>query len=147
MSASKRRLLMLLSPAKTLDLSATSVSLSSTPVFTAEADVLVKELKKLTKPKLKTLLGVSDNINKLNYDRYQTFEEQESKQAILSFDGPAFKGLSMNSMNAEQMTFAQKHLRVLCGLYGVLRPFDEVAVHCVADRYKLEYLPDQAVPP
>jgi cytoplasmic iron level regulating protein YaaA (DUF328/UPF0246 family) len=117
-------MVLLLSPAKTLDLSSTAIKLASQPLFQKEAQDLTAELAKLSKPQLKTLLGVSDSINTLNYNRYQNFDEQESKQAILSFDGPAFKGLAVHDMNDKQMQFAQEHLRVLCGLYGVLRPFD-----------------------
>ena len=96
--------------------------------------------------------GVSDSINNLNYGRYQNFYEQDLKQCILSFDGPAFKGLAINSLSEgicleydvlggmprsfsccfvlfpppDQMQYAQGHLRVLCGLYGILRPFDNI---------------------
>ena len=90
---------MLLSPAKTLDLSATKIKLRSTPVLESEAKVLVSELQKLSKSQLKSLLGVSDSICSLNFERYQRFYDQPAKQAILSFDGPAFKGLNMRSLS------------------------------------------------
>ena len=119
-------MIMLLSPAKTLDLSATAIKLCSTPPFESQATELVGELAKLSKAQLKALLGTSDSITKLNFDRYQGFAKQQTKQAILSFDGPAFKGLSAANFDKKQQAFAQEHLRVLCGLYGILRPFDAI---------------------
>lgn len=125
-TSTRGRMLMLLSPAKTLDLSKTSIELCSTPALEREAKVLVQELQKLGKSELKTLLGmrsyvdmhvclyafmhyftessqhllgVSDSINTLNFERYQNFYEQDVKQGILSFDGPAFKGLDINSLD------------------------------------------------
>ena len=106
-------MIMLLSPAKTLDLSATAIKLCSTPPFETQATELVEELAKLSKAQLKTLLGTSDSITKLNFDRYQGFAKQQTKQAILSFDGPAFKGLSAANCDKKQQAFAQEHLRVL----------------------------------
>jgi cytoplasmic iron level regulating protein YaaA (DUF328/UPF0246 family) len=119
-------MIMLLSPAKTLDFSSTAIKLSSQPLFVKEAHELTTELAKLSKAQMKTLLGASDSICTLNYDRYQNFDEQQSKQAILSFDGPAFKGLAIHELGDKNMKFAQEHLRVLCGLYGVLQPFDQI---------------------
>ena len=78
----------------------------------------------MTKPKLKSLLSVSDAIASLNYDRVANFDEQSSKQCGLAYDGPAYKGLAAPTWARGEGAFAQEHLRILSGLYGVLRPFD-----------------------
>eukprot|EP00736_Rhodelphis_marinus_P009111 Rmarinus@m.18399 len=119
-------MLYLLSPAKTLDEGPTKVKLTGNPHFQSDAKLLVEEIQKLGKPKLKKLLDVSDALVALNFDRYRHFEEQKSKQAALAYDGPAYKSLSFASLSADDMKFAQDHLRILTGLYGCLRPLDEI---------------------
>ncbi|KAJ0403505.1 hypothetical protein P43SY_010048 [Pythium insidiosum] len=135
------RLLYVLSPAKTLDLSATTVQQCSVPAMLSDAHALVTELRKLSQSKLKALLGVSDAIAKLNHDRFKDFEfvtdkaaaslqpNDAHKQAVLSFNGPAYQGLAASELSDEDLTFAQRHLRILCGLYGVLRPLDLIQAY------------------
>lgn len=106
----------------------------TTPVFQARATELVKHLKKLSKAKLKAMYSVSDNIAALNHDRFQQFEsnpeaeeqdeDEQYQQAIYAFNGPAYQGLDANSMKKDELHFAQSHLRMLSGLYGVLKPAD-----------------------
>jgi cytoplasmic iron level regulating protein YaaA (DUF328/UPF0246 family) len=91
------RLLMLLSPAKSLDLGAVSGVLESLPTMAAKHRVLVAEVQKLGKAQLKTLLGTGDAITSLNYERYAGFDDQEAKQCCLAYDGPAYKGKSSNA--------------------------------------------------
>lgn len=118
-------MLALLSPAKTLDLTPLSNAvLASKPALLKEAGVVVKHLQKLSLAQLKSLLGVSDNLAKLNHSRYKQFEKQEQKQAMFSFAGPAFKCLGAPTLSAEDVEFAQSHLRILSGVYGILRPCD-----------------------
>ena len=144
---------MLLSPAKTLDLSKTSIELCSTPALEREAKVLVQELQKLGKSKLKTLLGmcsyvcicvclyvfmyyftescphllgVNDNINTLNYERYQNFYEQDVKHGILSFDGPAFKGLDINSLDKGKSSCALVHVDLSCRSFNATPRADAI---------------------
>ncbi|RLN55429.1 hypothetical protein BBJ29_002647 [Phytophthora kernoviae] len=93
------------------------------------------QLRSLSQAKVKSLLGVSDALAKLNYDRFQAFDESEAatkaakptetlKQAVLAFNGPAYQGLGAHNLLDEELDYAQSHLRVLCGLYGILRPLD-----------------------
>ncbi|OQR88298.1 hypothetical protein ACHHYP_06980 [Achlya hypogyna] len=127
-----RMLVMVLSPAKTLDMALAKVATCSQPKFLDEASILVKELRKLSQTKLKDLLGVSDAIAKLNYDRFKSFVDHAEasaptdtfKQALLAFDGPAYKGIQADSFSDEELAYSQNHLRILCGLYGILRPLD-----------------------
>ncbi|ETV94335.1 hypothetical protein H310_11982 [Aphanomyces invadans] len=126
-------IVMVLSPAKTLDMSELEANSPSTqPLHLDDASELIHDLRKLSLSKVKALLGVSDALAKLNYDRYKQFimdgsatsKPESFKQAILAFDGPAYKGLQSSTWSASDMEFAQAHLRILCGLYGTLRPLD-----------------------
>lgn len=126
------RLVAVLSPAKTLELSTSHVSQCSQPRLLAEAHELIEQLQKLSQAKVKSLLGVSDALAKLNYDRYQNFETLKIaprpsgtlKQAALAFNGPAYQGLEAYNLSESDREYAQTHLRILCGLYGILRPLD-----------------------
>jgi cytoplasmic iron level regulating protein YaaA (DUF328/UPF0246 family) len=114
-----------LSPAKTLDISPPAGQfLNSHPRMQEKASRLLDEMRLKDKAALKKMMSVSDAVAELNYKRFQAFEKQEEKQAALAFDGPAYKGLRAHTFSAKQQAFANAHLRILCGLYGVLRPFD-----------------------
>lgn len=131
--------IVLLSPAKTLDETPLPLSTAhSEPRMTREAAALVTVAKKLTAPKIKSLMGVSDAIATLNYDRFQSFDDNASKQCAHAFDGPAYRGLDAPSMSADDLDFAQTHLRILCGLYGVLRPLDRIKPYRLEMGCKLE---------
>ena len=120
-------MLALLSPAKTLDLTPISNAiLASKPALLKQTKTVVKELQKLSYAQLKSLLGVSDNLARLNYDRYKEFHKQADKQAAFTFMGPAFQCLDAKSMSPDDLEFAQSHLRILSGVYGILRPCDLV---------------------
>ncbi|KAF0686690.1 Aste57867_21532 [Aphanomyces stellatus] len=131
-------IVMVLSPAKTLDMSLSTHTTCTQPTHLNEASILVDELRKLSQAKLKALLGVSDAIAKLNYDRYKNFVKEGDvekeptetfKQAVLAFDGPAYKGLQSETWSADDLSFAQDHLRILCGLYGTLHPLDLIQAY------------------
>lgn len=83
-------------------------------------------MKKMKASDLKKAMGISDQLAKLNAERYAKFEKQPSKQACLAFDGPAYRGMHAEDFSAQDQSFAQGSIRVLSGLYGVLRPFDTV---------------------
>ncbi|KDO31906.1 hypothetical protein SPRG_03122 [Saprolegnia parasitica CBS 223.65] len=125
-------LVMVLSPAKTLDLALPKLRTCTQPKFLEEASILVQDLRKLTPAKLKGLLGVSDALAKLNHDRYKHFVDHADvtspadtfKQALFAFDGPAYKGIQADSFSDDDIAYVQDHLRILCGLYGILRPLD-----------------------
>ena len=117
-----------LSPAKTLNFDKTSVTAHTEPIFLAEAQRLVNQLKKMSRNDLCQLMKVSDKISALNHERYQSwcrpFNLENSKQALLAFKGDVYTGISVDDFNQEDLDFAQQHLRMLSGLYGILKPLD-----------------------
>lgn len=126
-------MLAILSPAKTLDFSPPPPGLKRTrPDLVDEAAVLVESaLKPLGRAALKALLRVSDALASLNHERYQVWDrdhegESETKQAALAFNGPAFKGLGADTLSEDELEWAQGRVRILCGLYGALRPLDAI---------------------
>ncbi len=121
-------MILLISPAKTLDFSETELTSHSTPRLLAESDKLVAVLKKKSARSLKKLMSVSDAIAELNVERYQNYETpftlENAKQAVLAFKGDVYTGLQAETFDEADFEFAQKHLRILSGLYGVLTPLD-----------------------
>ncbi len=122
-------MLILLSPAKTLDLSPQQQTQTFTePQFPDDAQQLIKKLRGLSMKALGELMGISSDLARLNRDRYAEwslpFTPQNAKQAVLTFDGEVYTGLAASSFRAADLKFAQSHLRILSGLYGVLRPLD-----------------------
>jgi len=119
----------ILSPAKTLDFSLTPKAFDQTlPVFVEETSTLVSVLRKKSKNKLKSLMSISDKLAEENVNRYQIFEDtytqKNSKEAIFAFKGDVYRGFDAESLTKPQIKYAQKHIRILSGLYGVLRPLD-----------------------
>jgi len=121
-------MLLLISPAKTLDFSETPFQQYTQPVFPKESKKLVSILKNMQAEDLKKLMGVSDKIAELNVHRFKSFKTpftlKNAKQAILAFRGDVYTGLNADEFDEADMDFAQQHLRILSGLYGVLKPFD-----------------------
>jgi cytoplasmic iron level regulating protein YaaA (DUF328/UPF0246 family) len=122
-------MLFLLSPAKTLDYESPIPAVPHTlPAFAADAAHLVGTLKRLSPQQLASLMSISDPLAALNAARYQAwspkFTERNARQAVLAFDGDVYDGLQARAMGAADLAWAQQHLRILSGLYGVLRPLD-----------------------
>ncbi|MBT5659585.1 MAG: peroxide stress protein YaaA [Rhodospirillaceae bacterium] len=122
-------MLILISPAKKLDFStATGVISHSQPDFIENAQILAERARKLTRGDLSRLMKISDKLADLNYDRFKNFSPpfttENAKQAGFAFSGDTYKGLDFPSLAKDDMEFAQKHLRILSGLYGLLRPLD-----------------------
>jgi len=122
-------MLMVVSPAKNLDYeTAPQTKQSSQPDFLDQAEVLMQDLRKLAPHQLSQLMGISDKLGSLNYDRNQAwsqpFTSDNAKQALLAFNGDVYTGLDAASFKADDFKFAQKHLRILSGLYGLLKPLD-----------------------
>lgn len=121
-------MIILISPAKTLDFSPSNMQAHSNPRMLADSEKLVKILKKKSARSLKNLMSVSDNIAALNVERYQNyatpFTLENAKQAMLAFKGDVYTGLEAESFGDAETEFAQKHLRILSGLYGLLKPLD-----------------------
>lgn len=123
-------MLYLISPAKKLDLSEESrfTSNYTQPIFLEDAEMLVSKLAKMKAPKLGELMHLSENLSNLNYDRYQQFHApftpENAKQALLTFKGDVYLSFELETYGEEEFTYAQDHLRILSGLYGVLKPLD-----------------------
>lgn len=122
-------MLALVSPAKKLDFNCQSpLDQHSQPTLLSEAQELVDILKAKSKSDIQNLMHLSDKLGELNYLRYQSFslpfEPDNAKQAAYAFKGDTYVGLDAESLKADDMKFGQKHLGILSGLYGLLRPLD-----------------------
>ncbi|QEF96420.1 hypothetical protein Mal15_04480 [Stieleria maiorica] len=122
-------MLIVLSPAKTLDYeSEPKIASQTTPEWITESETLVGVLKKKTPKQIQALMGVSDKLAELNHQRYQDWQlpmpPEATRPAILAFKGDVYLGLQADRMTEKQLLFAQDRLRILSGLYGVLRPLD-----------------------
>ncbi|MBK7174885.1 MAG: peroxide stress protein YaaA [Bacteroidales bacterium] len=122
-------MIVVLSPAKSLNFDSNSpVSDYTLPQFGEKARLLAAKLKKLGPVKLARLLNISPQLALLNAGRYSVWhlatEPGHGKQAIFAFDGDVYDGLEAGSMTSTEIHFAQEHIRILSGLYGVLRPLD-----------------------
>lgn len=125
-------MLTVISPAKTLDFETPSpTEKNSKPTFTKKTNDLIGVMREKTPKDLSKLMGISPKLAELNAERYQNFKTRgafndQYKQAILAFKGDVYIGLDVDSYNERDFTFAQKNLRILSGLYGVLRPLDMI---------------------
>ena len=114
-----------LSPAKTLDYETPLPDLGSTrPRFDSEAATLAAAASHLTQKRLSELMKISPALAKLNADRFRDFPEAPERPAMFAFAGDVYTGLDAQTLEPEAVTFAQDHLRLLSGLYGLLRPLD-----------------------
>ena len=123
-------MLVVISPAKRLDMDPATGIAATEPVFQAEANRLAGHARQLTLDKLKSLMDLSDDLARLNRDRFRDFADRSTpdnaKPAALAFAGDTYLGLEAKSLDAETLGYAQDHLRILSGLYGVLRPLDAI---------------------
>jgi hypothetical protein len=120
-------MLALISPAKTLDYERAIPPLpATTPAFAADASSLARSAARLPKKKLAELMHISDKLATLNAARFRGFEAQPSRPAIFAFAGDVYAGFEAHSLDEDALLFAQDHLRILSGLYGLLRPLDEI---------------------
>lgn len=119
----------IISPAKSLDFETKApTSLHTQPRFLEQSEKLNKKLKTLSKKNISELMKISDALSALNYDRNQTwktpFSPDNAKQAIYSFTGEVFRGIDAHSLSEEKIPLLQDRLRILSGLYGILKPLD-----------------------
>lgn len=124
-------MLILLSPAKSLDFSSPYHNLNaSAPEYQHLASELIQVAKKLSEQEIGALMKISADLSKLNYQRFQTWSENPSpdahRPALFTFDGDVYDGLNAKTLLAPQCQYLQDHLRILSGLYGVLRPYDAI---------------------
>lgn len=122
-------MLFLLSPAKKLDYdSALPTKLHTQPLFVKDAQKLIGVLKTKSEADIASLMDLSPALSKLNAQRYAAwkpvFNESNSRQAVLAFNGDVYEGLEASSLSESQLKWAQDHVAILSGLYGVLRPLD-----------------------
>ncbi len=123
-------MLILLSPAKTLDfLTPPHVATATTPELIARAEPLIEVLREYSPQQISELMDLSDKLAALNVARYAEWqprhEPPDAKQAVLAFDGDVYDGLDARMLDSHALTgYAQKHLAILSGLYGLLRPLD-----------------------
>lgn len=122
-------MLTIISPAKKLDYSQLSEDRAHTqPLLLEHSEQLLKDLRLLSPKDICSLMGLSDKLGALNYERFQEwqtpFSTDNAKQAILAFKGDVYQGLDADNMNADELNWAQDNLRILSGLYGLLRPLD-----------------------
>ncbi len=122
-------MLIFLSPAKSLDYKTPpQVATHTQPAFLKQSEILIKQLRKLSPADIANLMDLSDPLALLNFNRYADwklpFTPENAKQAVLAFDGDVYDGLAAKTLSAADLDFAQQHVRILSGLYGILRPLD-----------------------
>ncbi len=127
-------MLIIISPAKTIDMEGSADTGEITePVFLKDAKKLMTKLKKLKPHQLSELMSISPKLAELNYRRNQEwklpFKPENTKQALLAFKGEVYTGLEAATFNPDDFIFAQDHLRILSGLYGLLRPLDQIMAY------------------
>ncbi len=136
-------MLTVISPAKTLDFETPALTDEySQPAHLRQSRQLIKRLREFSAEDLSKLMGVSSNIANLNarrFKRWKTpFKPENARQALFAFKGDVYIGLDAYTMNDENIQFAQKHLRVLSGLYGLLRPLDLMQAYRLEMSTRLE---------
>jgi cytoplasmic iron level regulating protein YaaA (DUF328/UPF0246 family) len=120
-------MLAVISPAKTLDYQRPFPPVAATrPVFGEDADKLAASAARLSAKKLGELMHISPKLAALNAERFRSFGTLAERPAIYAFAGDVYAGFEVHSLEPEAVSFAQGHLRILSGLYGLLRPLDEI---------------------
>ena len=137
-------MLIVISPAKSLDFDSPAQTAKFTvPEMLDESEKLVARLKKLSPKKLSDLMSISATLGQLNYERYQTwhrpFTPENAKQAVLAFNGDVYQGLDASTLSEAQLMQLQSKLRILSGLYGVLKPLDLMQPYRLEMGTKLKY--------
>lgn len=121
----------IISPAKTLDFESPIPTTSTTHIrFPDASATLVDQLKKLTPSDLSDLMSISPQLSQLNHHRYQTwqfpFDSKQTRAALFAFKGDVFTGIDATSLKEKDIDYSQTRLRMLSGLYGLLRPLDAI---------------------
>lgn len=139
-------MIVLLSPAKSLNFeNKAPITENTLPRFLDETQRLAKTLKKYSSKKIADMMGLSSVLADLNYERFQNFSEtytsENSKQALWAFTGEVYRGLDAVSLSENEIDFAQNHLRLLSGMYGLLRPLDYMQPYRLEMGSKLKVTP------
>ena len=143
--------MIIISPAKKLDFQRLSSNVDYTQSkFINKTDILSKKLKSLRLSEVKGLMKISDKLSKLNFDRIKSFTKkhslENSKQAAYAFKGDTYIGLKFEEFGEKDIEYAQKNLRILSGLYGVLKPLDLIQPYRLEMGTKIEKILDQSLP-
>jgi cytoplasmic iron level regulating protein YaaA (DUF328/UPF0246 family) len=122
-------MLIIISPAKTIDETPIQVNVAkSHPEFLKEAETIVQVLKKYSPARIAKLMRINPKLAQLNFERYQEwslpFTNDNSKPALFAFNGDVYNGLKANEYSHEDLQYAQQNLRILSGLYGLMKPMD-----------------------
>ena len=125
-------MLVVVSPAKKLNMNLVQGLNVTEPYFKENVDELLNVVRNLSVKELENLMNISTNLAELNKERFKEFGNQQKKAAAFAFAGDTYKGLSIEKLERDDLDFAQKHMRILSGLYGLLRPLDEI------EPYRLE---------
>ena len=125
-------MLIVLSPAKSLDLETPpTTSLHSTPDFLDHSAQLIERMRQFSPAEVGSLMGISDALSALNVARYASWTPQltDARQAIMAFNGDVYAGFEARTLQPAQLAYAQSQVRILSGLYGLLRPLDLIHPH------------------
>ncbi len=126
-------MLILISPAKNMKMSARNFATTTPPIFQQNATELVRLLQKKSRADLQAMMKISAELAKQNYERYLNWSDVPSpnivKQALLYFQGMVYVGIDANTLSDKDLQNAQNHLRILSGLYGLLRPLDTIQAY------------------
>jgi uncharacterized protein len=127
-------MLLILSPAKAMNFEDAPAAPMTTPQLKEDIALLAQTTVKLRERDLKRLMGISDGLAQLNRARFQAFDPacEDGVQAAFAFNGDVYRGLQARTLDRKGLAYAQAHIRILSGLYGVLRPLD------VIQPYRLE---------
>jgi len=136
-------MLIVISPAKTLDFETAPITkIHTQPEFLKESRQLIKQLKEMTPARVSSLMKISDKLGVLNFLRFNEwktpFTLDNSKQAVLAFKGDVYTGINAETFSSQELKFAQRHLRILSGLYGLLRPLDLIQAYRLEMGTKLD---------
>lgn len=116
-----------ISPAKTLDFNTPLPPVKATrPRFAEEATALARSAARLPQKRLRALMGISAALAKLNHHRFVGFDDAEARPALFAFAGDVYRGFDVASLDGAAVDYAQDHVRMLSGLYGLLRPLDAI---------------------
>ncbi len=118
----------IVSPSKTMKEEPVKVK-TTCPRFLKDTELLVHEMKKYGVNDLKNLMDISHDLATLNHDRFQNFDEASEYPATYLFRGDVFKGVDVDTLSEDELDYLNDHLRILSGLYGVLRPLDQIKPH------------------
>lgn len=136
-------MLIILSPAKTMNMSPAQNAPAGTPAkFTNDAELIASKMSNYSREQLQLLLQISNKLTDINYERYQQFDAPDTpfKQAILAYTGNVFQHIDPATFTPEDHAYAQNHLRIISTLYGLLRPLDLIKAYRIAFKLKIKGL-------